>query len=199
MKKRDKSILDDLNRFRCMSRDDIISIHFNNVRDKITVCNRVLKRLRRDGHIEVNANQYPYIYFPSPSPIKKNSQKINHFLSIVDFYKQLKKHAEPKQIVIEAKYGKGMPEPDIFTIWQGTPFFVEIQCSVYSEKIMNEKLERYEKYYLSEEWHKLTWQPNNKKVFPFVWIITEHQYNVESKDFRVFQTRDVDELLLQVK
>lgn len=85
---RDKAILDDLTRFRCMSRDDLIDVHFNNVKDKITICNRVMKRLRRDGQIEVNTSIQPYLYFPSPSPIKKDRQKARHFLAIVEFYKQ---------------------------------------------------------------------------------------------------------------
>jgi DNA-directed RNA polymerase specialized sigma54-like protein len=198
LRQRDKAILDDLSKFRVMSRDNIIDLHFSDVKNKVTICNRVLKRLVRDKYIEVEKSSFPYNYFPSPSTIKKNSQKINHFLAIVNFYKQLKKHSEPKQLIVESKYGKGMPEPDVFAIWQSTPFFVEIQCSIYSEKVMQEKMERYEKYFVSEEWHKLTWQPKGRKVFPFVWIITEHQYNIESEDFRIFQTRNVDELLMQV-
>lgn len=43
-------------------------------------------------------------------------------------------------------------EPDIFMIWKRAPFFLEIQRSIYSEKVMNEKVNRYVSYYMSNEW-----------------------------------------------
>lgn len=56
MKKRDIAILNDLERFRVLSRNDIIDLHFANLKNPIASCNSVLKRLRRDGYIEVNTN-----------------------------------------------------------------------------------------------------------------------------------------------
>lgn len=75
MKNRDKGILNDLKRFRCMSRDDIIALHFQGLKNAVTCCNTVMKRLRRDGHVDANVSQHPYIYFPQPSSIRKTSQK----------------------------------------------------------------------------------------------------------------------------
>lgn len=89
MKSRDKAILGDLKRFRCMSRDDIIDLHFHGLKNAVTCCNTVMKRLRRDGHVDANITQQPFIYFPQPSTLRKTSQKIPHFLGIVDAYKQL--------------------------------------------------------------------------------------------------------------
>lgn len=89
MKNRDKAILSDLKRFRCMSRDDIIDLHFNGLKNAVTCCNTVMKRLRRDGQVDANITQQPFIYFPQPSTLRKTSQKIPHFLGIVDVYKQL--------------------------------------------------------------------------------------------------------------
>jgi hypothetical protein len=84
MKKRDLAIINDLQQFRCMTRDDIIELHFVGLKNPVTCCNIVLKRLRRDGYIEVSTKQQPYIHFPSPSSIKKDSAKIPHFLKIVN-------------------------------------------------------------------------------------------------------------------
>lgn len=195
MRKRDRDILADLDRFRCMSRDDIAELHFSNLKNKENACNNVMKRLVRDGYAEVNIKHVPYLYFPSPAPIKKDSSKIKHFLAIIDFYKQIRKYQEPRLLKIEPKYKKDYMEPDIFMIWQKAPFFVEIQCSIYSEKVMKAKLKRYQDYFYSEEWKKELWQPKEKKVFPYLWIVTDTRYNVEDYSFPIFQTSNVMEFL----
>lgn len=77
-----------------------------------------MKRLRRDGHVDANITQQPFIYFPQPSIIRKTSQKIPHFLGIVDVYKQLIQYEKPKLFKVEPKYSKEFMEPDAFTIWR---------------------------------------------------------------------------------
>lgn len=57
MRNRDKAILNDLKRFRCMSRDDIIDLHFQGLNNAVTCCNTVMKRLRRDGHVDANVSR----------------------------------------------------------------------------------------------------------------------------------------------
>lgn len=177
MRKRDMDILKDLQRFRCLTRDQIIELYFSKLKNPINSCNTVLKRMRRDGHIEVNTNQQPYIYFPSPSPIKKDSAKIPHFLAIADFYISLLK-SEPPNLVVEPKFNKGQMEPDAFMIWKKAPFFVEIQRSIYSKKVMDAKFKRYIEYYLSGEWKNEAWQTGENKVFPRVLIITDTRYEL---------------------
>lgn len=199
MKKRDMAILNDLQRFRCMTRDDIIDLHFQGLKQPVTSCNTVLKRLRRDGYIEVNKDRQPYIYFPAPAGIKKDSAKIPHFLEIVDFYKQTLQHEQPKTFIVEPKYCKGFMEPDAFMIWKRSPFFVEVQRSVYSEKIMNEKVQRYEAYFMSNEWQQEPWQPANKKVFPAVILITDNRYNIQSNNIKIHQVASVSELIKQAQ
>jgi hypothetical protein len=196
MKQRDKDIMKDLEKFRCMGRNDIAEIHFANVKNPIKHCNEVLKRLRRDGYISCNKNYSPYVYFPVDS-IKKDSQKIPHFLAILDFYKQLKQIEPPKIFEVEPKFGTEYMEADVFTIWKQTPFFVEIQRHVYSQKVMEKKIKLYENYYMSDEWKKLHWQPKDKKIFPRLWIITDHQYNI-SAPFKVLQTKTAKELLRKI-
>ncbi|WP_336863870.1 hypothetical protein [Peribacillus frigoritolerans] len=196
MRKRDKNILADLDRFRCMTRNDIIGLHFSGLKNPVTCCNTVMKRLRRDGHIEVNAAQQPYIYFPSPAPIKKDSAKIPHFLKIVEFYKSLLNFQPPETFLVEPKYGKGHMEPDLFMIWKRAPFFVEIQRSVYSEKVMNEKFNRYFTYYMSNEWQHEPWQPEDKKVFPKIILLTDTRYNLpRHSGVQFFQVQDIKQFL----
>ncbi|CAM3816147.1 hypothetical protein GCM10009865_51830 [Aeromicrobium ponti] len=109
MRKRDVAILNDLQRFRCLTRNDIIELHFKGLKQPVTCCNTILKSLRRDGLIDVNVNHQPYLYFPSPATIKKDSAKIPHFLKIVEFYKSLIKYEDPKTFMVEPKYDSKVP------------------------------------------------------------------------------------------
>ncbi|WP_042375280.1 replication-relaxation family protein [Neobacillus jeddahensis] len=195
MKKRDLAILNDLQRFRCLTRDDIIDLHFKSLKQPVTCCNTVLKRLRRDGYIEVSTKQLPYTYFAAPSPIKKDSTKIPHFLKIAEFYRSLIKYEEPKSFIVEPKFGKGYMEPDAFMLWKRGPFFVEIQRSIYSDKVMKEKVGRYDQYYLSNEWQQEPWQPENKKVFPTVLMLTDTRYSIESPYVRFIQVQNIEQLV----
>ncbi|WP_242281160.1 replication-relaxation family protein [Bacillus cereus group sp. BfR-BA-01347] len=199
MKNRDKAILSDLKRFRCMSRDDIIDLHFQGLKNGVTCCNTVMKRLRRDGHVDVDVSRQPYIYFPQPNTLRKTSQKIPHFLSIIDVYKQLIKYEKPKLFKVEPKYGKGFMEPDTFVIWRRSPFFIEVQRSVYSHKMMESKIKRYELYFHSDKWKEQSWQPKDTKIFPSILIITEKIYEVSSVNFRIFQMDSIDNFLEQLK
>lgn len=195
---RDKAIVDDLVRFRCMTRDDVAELHFHTVKNRITEANKALLRLRRDGIIGVSKERRKYLYFPNPS-IKKDSSKIGHFLAIVEFYRQLRKHEMPRTFEVEPKVGgKGLPEPDAFVIWKNTPFYVEIQNSVYTEKQMMEKLNRYETYYLSGSWEKAEWQPKDRKFFPYVWIVGSTRYNIGTHSFKVIQG-NVNEVINKAK
>ncbi|KXX90452.1 MULTISPECIES: replication-relaxation family protein [Bacillus] len=195
MRNRDKAILNNLKRFRCMSRDDIIDLHFQGLKNAVTCCNTVMKRLRRDGHVNANISQQPYIYFPQSSTLRKTSQKIPHFLGILDVYKQLIYYEKPKLFKVEPKYGKEFMEPDAFTIWRRSPFFIEVQKSVYSKKVMQDKINRYELYFHSQEWHKESWQPKESKYFPSILIITEKYYNISSFSLRIFQASSISNFL----
>ncbi|HFJ9274478.1 TPA: replication-relaxation family protein [Bacillus cereus] len=195
MRNRDKAILNNLKRFRCMSRDDIIDLHFQGLKNAVTCCNTVMKRLRRDGHVDANISQQPYIYFPQSSTLRKTSQKIPHFLGIVDVYKQLIYYEKPKLFKVEPKYGKEFMEPDAFTIWRRSPFFIEVQRSVYSKKVMQDKINRYELYFHSQEWHNESWQPKESKFFPSILIITEKYYNISSFSLRIFQASSISKFL----
>ncbi len=198
MKNRDKEILKDLQQFRCMSRDDIIDLHFQGLKKAVTCCNAVMKRLRRDGSVDANVSQQPYIYFPQPSTIRKTSQKIPHFLAIVDVYKQLLQYEKPKVFKVEPKYGKAYMEPDIFTIWRQSPFFIEVQNSIYSKKVMQEKVNRYECYFHSLEWQQEPWQPKKSKYFPSLLIVTDTQYDIYTPNFRIFQTKSIHDFMNQM-
>ncbi len=195
MMSRDKAILSNLKRFRCMSRDDIIDLHFQGLKNAVTCCNTVMKRLRRDAHVDANISQQPFIYFPQPSTLRKTSQKIPHFLGIVDVYKQLIHYEKPKLFKVEPKYGKEFMEPDAFTIWRRSPFFIEVQKSVYSKKIMQDKINRYELYFHSQEWHNESWQPKGSKFFPSILIITDKQYDINFSNLHIFQASSISNFM----
>lgn len=200
MNQRDKAIMDSLSQFRVLHRDHIAQLHFMGVKHPVTQANAVLKRLRRDGHITVSTERRMYVYLTNPPAIKKDSSKLQHYLAMCDFFLECRKHDVPKRFTIEPKVGdKGTIEPDMFMIWQQAPFFVELQRSHYSDKVMAAKMARYEEYFHSDEWHKLDWQPQGRPpIFPRVWIVSDHQYNVTAP-FRVVQTRTVEELITSVQ
>lgn len=191
---RDKAIIDDLERFRCLTRDDIADLHFSSVKNPINEANKVLLRLRRMGHIGVSKEQRKYLYFPDKS-IKKDSSKIGHFLAIAAFYREIRTHESPYRFEVEPKLGgKGLPEPDVFMIWKKTAFYVEVQNSIFSAKVMQAKLMRYESFYASGEWQRAEWQPKDKKVFPVVWIVGKGKYESKGVSYRVLQG-SVDDIL----
>ncbi|MGD7007641.1 replication-relaxation family protein [Metabacillus sp. 84] len=187
---RDHQILEDLKKFRVLDRNQIIGMHFNERKDPVQSCNKVMKRLARDGVIDVDPTARPYNYFPSPSSIKKNSTKIPHFKAIADFYIELCQTIRPKKFEVEYRTGlKGSIEPDVYMIWNNNPFFVEIQRNIYTKKVMNSKIERYAAYYSDGDWKA------KMKHFPYIWIITEHLYDLDPDPLRVFQSKNVEEMI----
>lgn len=181
--KRDKEIIADLNRFRVMDRDSIAEIHFTHNKRPNYSANNVLLRLCRDGHIARSKAFVPFLYFSLETQLKKNSAKIGHFLAILDVYKELRKLGALETFVVEPKYGrKGTVEPDIYCRYRKTGFFVEVQRTLYSDRQMTEKLDRYVKFYRDGS------MPGN---FPHVLILSERPYaiNVSDYPFRIFQAK----------
>lgn len=196
MKQRDKNIINDLQRFRVMGRDDIVDLHFKGLKNPIGNCNTVLKRLFRDGHIERNINTQPFLYFPKEKPIKKDSTKIPHFLEILQTYKDMIKYKSPSTFIVEPKYGKGFMEPDIFTIWKGAPLWIEVQRSIYSEEVMTDKINRYEAFYDSGNIKSEPWQPKDNPIFPAILILSPTRYPVSSGRFQIMQAKSISEFMI---
>ncbi|MCM3165105.1 replication-relaxation family protein [Metabacillus litoralis] len=199
--KRDKAIIEDLNRFRVMDRDSIAEIHFKGLKNPRYAANNVLLRLLRDGHIQRSTAFVPYVYFGPDVSMKKNSAKIGHFLAIVDVYKEIMQHGKVDTFLVEPKYGKkGTAEPDIFCLYRRTPFFIEVQKTIYSEKQMSDKLSRYVDLFESGLIAGETWQRPDKKVFPHVLIISEQRYAVDTDyPFRVIQAPSFNHFLQSLK
>ncbi|PGT05064.1 hypothetical protein COD03_29690, partial [Bacillus cereus] len=82
-----------------------------------------------------------------------------------------------------------------FTIWRRSPFFIEVQKSVYSKKIMQDKINRYELYFHSQEWHQESWQPKESKFFPNILIITDKKYDIQSSNLRIFQETSIHDFM----
>jgi hypothetical protein len=201
MNKRDKAIIEDLKKFRVMDRDSIAEIHFKDLKNPKDSTNHVLLRLIRDGHIQRSTAFVPYVYFSPETNMKKNSQKIGHFLAILDTYKEMLQHGTFTMFLVEPKYGKkGMAEPDIFCIYRDTPFFIEVQNSYFNEKQINEKLDRYDELFKSGLIMQESWQPERTKVFPTVLILSVQRYGIE-KDypFRIKQATSFGHLLHSIK
>lgn len=191
--KRDKAIIKDIERFRVMDRDSIAEIHFANLKNPNQAANTVLLRLIREGHLQRSTSFSPYVYFSSDSQMKKNSAKINHFLAILEVYKEMKQIGQLETFMVEPKYvpkGDGA-EPDIYAVYRKTPFFIEVQKSVYSEKVMNEKLDRYIDLYNSGVF---------ENTFPRLLILSEQRYAID-KDYplKVFQSQSFKQFVNSLK
>jgi hypothetical protein len=190
LNKRDKAISDSLGRFRVLDRNQIICMHFSDQKQPITTANRVLQRLVLKGELKADISRRPYFYMRAENKMKFDGSKVPHFKSIADFYIELCKHGKPSVFEVEIKVTeKGGIEPDVFMIWKGTPFFVEIQRSLYTSKVMQDKIDKYQAYYESGEWKKLT----NK--FPLIWIQTETDYlNIQS-ELQILQSKNIEECI----
>ncbi|MGE7717966.1 hypothetical protein [Priestia megaterium] len=202
LSQRDKDIIAFINQFRAVDRDSLVDIFFKQLKPPVNACNSVMVRLYRLGLIERTQQYSPTVYLPVDAKIKKNSQKILHFLSILDVYKQMCTYSTPKQVIVEDKPTgrKGGIEPDLFCIFKGSPFWIEIQRNQYSEQKMQTKINLYEEFFFSDEWQALHWQPQDRSaIFPSVMLITPVRYAVNSDHIRIIQVASIHELMEKYK
>ncbi|MFE8064653.1 hypothetical protein [Priestia aryabhattai] len=202
LSQRDKDIIGFINQFRAVDRDSLVELFFKQLKSPVNACNSVMIRLYRLRLIERTQQYSPTVYLPVDAKIKKNSQKILHFLSILDIYKQMCIYGMPKQAIVEDKPTgrKGGIEPDLFCIFKGSPFWVEIQRNQYSEQKMQEKINLYEEFFFSDEWKTLQWQPEDRAaIFPSVILITPVRYAVHSDHIRIIQVTSIHELMEKYK
>jgi hypothetical protein len=107
----------------------------------------------------------------------------------------MKAHREPKNLMIEPKYGdKGTIEPDIFAIWY-QPIFIEVQRNVYTKEVMQKKIDLYEEYFDTGDWKEEPWQKAEKKVFPSILIITSTRYAVKSTKLKIYQSPSISDFI----
>lgn len=190
---RDKAIIRDLNKFRVMDRDSIAELHFSNLKNPNYAANNVLLRLLRDGQIQRSTAFVPYVYFGPDVQIKKNSQKIGHFLAILNVYKEIRKLGSLESFLVEPKYGKKSEcaEPDIYCYFRKTPFFIEVQRTLYSEKQMIEKLDRY-----ADLFNSGLLADKNTRVL----ILSDQRYAIDDDyPFKIFQAESFTSFLNSLK
>jgi len=200
MRKRDKEIIAALERFKCLTRDQIATLFFSHCKKPHTNANFVLKRLRRDGYITANTDKafHQYIYFPNPTTIKKNSQKVDHYLLIAQIYIDMMKYDAVKQYDIEPILDGFIP--DAFARWKGSRWFIEAQNSLYTAKQTEQKLKQYLEWYQSEEWKYTQFVNTNKPIFPHVLIIGKVNKKVDVSDypFPIAQAESIDEFMKKI-
>lgn len=202
LSQRDKDIIAFINQFRAVDRDSLVDLFFKQLKSPINACNNVMVRLYRLGVIERTQQYSPTVYLPVDAKIKKSSQKILHFLSILDIYKQMCTYSTPKQVIVEDKPTgrKGGIEPDLFCIFKGFPFWIEMQRNQYSEQKMQAKINLYEEFFFSNEWQVLHWQPEDRSaIFPSIILITPVRYAMSSDHIRIIQVASIHELMEKYK
>ncbi len=60
---------------------------------------------------------------------------------------------------------------------------------------MQDKINRYELYFHSQEWHNESWQPKGSKFFPSILIITGKHYDVQFPHLRIFQANSIESFM----
>lgn len=187
MKKRDLEILKSLERFKCLERDQIAALHFFDNANPIVSVNRVLKRLRDSGYILANTNRsfQQYIYFLNPSPIKTDSQKIDHYLMIAQGYIDMGKYSPIKNYRIETKLEGADIIPDVSCEWLGKKWFLEFQNSVYTTHKLYKKLNKYVDYY-----NKGYWDDQRVLVLGKMNL----KFEPDNYPFKFKQVRDIEDL-----
>jgi len=190
MNKRDEEILENLQKFYVLDRDQLIQLHFQEQKQPITTCNRIMNRLTTKGLVKVERTTRPYNYFHNETNMKLNSTKIPHFKAITQTYLDLSHFTKPSIFEVEMKLGaKGTIEPDIYVVWNGAPMFIELQRNRYTLKVMQAKIDRYQAYYDSKEWKRFTEQ------FPFILILSETRYNIDTGSLGVYQAKDIQDFI----
>ena len=129
---RDTQIINYLTKFKICSRNQLAHLFFRENTLPINVCNRTLKRLTMGGSVlqVPRSRDKTYCYTANPSPISHKSNKIDHHLSIVDFFI---KEGSPDKFLVEPIFG--VYEPDIYFVDKsGKQKCAEIQLRPISNK-----------------------------------------------------------------
>lgn len=191
MNNRDKEIIETVRKFRILDRDQIIAMFFQKQKQKVTTANRILNRLVTKGLLRASTAKRPYDYMELGTKMKSDSSKIPHFKAIADFYISISKIMKPTVFEVEPKVaGKGAIEADIYMEWNNTAFFVEIQRSRYTTKVMQKKIDLYKNYLASGDWKERT------SKFPLIWIQSEGEYNnIDSGGLGILQAPTVKDCI----
>jgi hypothetical protein len=97
-----------------------------------------------------------------------------------------------KQLKFAEKDNISIIEPDAFSIYKYKPgkarvFWLEIENSDRrANYVASKTLNNYEKYFLSGQWKKESWQPKDNKIFPYVLIVSYSEYKTKQliKEFK---------------
>jgi len=87
----------------------------------------------------------------------------------------------------ETEYDKGLAEPDVFTKIKNVPSFIEVQRNLYSQKVMDKKMKRYEALKYSDEFID--------GDFPVIIMVSEAKYKINSDDINVVQVSSINEFM----
>lgn len=138
--------------------------------------NRVLKRLVRDLHITAipQPRDCQYLYMPNPTIIHPRSRSREHFLAIADFYIA----AEcPSTFIVEPDL-KCDYRPDIYYRDQeGTSYVVEVQLSKVSNKVMQEKYDKF-----------VTSYRQKKHDAKMILIVSDREYKIQEMEGYIVRT-----------
>lgn len=116
---------------------------------------------------------------------------INHDYNIIEEKRKIVFRVQ-KQLKFVVKDNINVIEPDAFGIYRfkenrARVFWLEIENSERNVSYVARKtLNNYERYYLSGQWMKETWQPKSSKVFPYILIVSYSEFKTKQliKEFK---------------
>jgi hypothetical protein len=165
MIKRDRAILEYLEKFRVLSRDQIAALVCPEVANPKKTANRICKRLARDGYLTIvpQPREKQYLYMPKPPIIKGN---IDHFLEIAQLYIAL---GMPEHFDVEPRFNDY--EPDVYTTVDHQKVCIEVQRSRISDRKMQSKVDEFMMSYYMKQ-HEAN----------ILWIYSSNRYDVKASD-----------------
>lgn len=144
--------------------------------------NRVLKRLVRDLHITAipQPRDCQYLYMPNPTIIHPRSRSREHFLAIADFYIAV---GFPRVYVVEPNLQCDY-RPDVYyRDSDGDSYVVEVQLSKVSNKIMQEKYDKFVDSYRKKKHDAKT-----------MVIVSDREYKIEEREGYIVRTIPYSEI-----
>jgi hypothetical protein len=165
--------------FPLSSRDQLLKWFYDGDTKKANLVNAKLLKLVERGKLKVNRDRRPYVYFAPDTKVKKQSNKLDHYLAAVDFYIWFANSCReyrneiPKVLAFEHNFGKGKAKPDIVLKWLNKVYFVEVQRTIIPQRRMDKKLKLYEEVYIEGDHERFG------KHFT-VWVVTNKEYKLKS-------------------
>jgi hypothetical protein len=163
------------------------------VKDKILESNdhqgfeSKLFRLSKKGREQFGANYHPVPF---------GNSKVPHWLLITHTYLDMLEIERPMIFLPEQRLNETRFNPDIFAVWLGRAFWIEVQKSPLTSKRWAMKWDRYNEYIQSGAYKTENWQPKTHVVRPRIVAISKQMPEtiITGSDYEIDIVENIKEL-----